>query len=145
MKSSSAARRKARRFVLQALYQVEMTGDSAIVVEQQFRAEKEMQGTDMAYFHELLSGTMQHRTPLLESVGPLSNRKLEELDPVEKAILLIGSFELTHRVEIPYRVVISEAVELAKKFGATESHRFINSVLDALAKINRQYELDKSN
>lgn len=141
MKSSRAARRKARRFVLQALYQMEMTGHTVNVVEQQFRAEQEMKGTDMVYFHELLNGTVQYRSSILASIEPVIDRKLEELDPVEKVILLIGGFELTHRVEIPYRVVISEGVELAKKFGATESHRFINSVLDALARISRQYEL----
>ena len=129
-------RSKARRIVLQALYQIEMTGDPAGVVKSQFCSDhnkQNLKGTDITYFEELMDGIDQHRSELLETISPVLDRSLDKLDQVEKAILLIGSYELLHRADIPYRVSINEGIELAKQFGATESHRYINSILDSLA------------
>ena len=129
-------RSKARRIALQALYQIEMTGDPAGVVKSQFCSDQNKQnlkGTDITYFEELLDGIDLHRSELLATISPVLDRSLDKLDKVEKAILLIGSYELLHRADIPYRVSINEGIELAKQFGATESHRYINSILDSLA------------
>ncbi len=144
MKKGTAARREARRLVLQALYQMELTGDNAGVVESQFRVEQDVKRADMSYFGELLSGIANSKLDLLQEMVPLLDRTVGELDPVEKSILLIGCYELMQRREVPYRVAINEGVELAKQFGASESYRFINSILDAVARLHRQVELPKS-
>ena len=119
---------------MQALYQMSMTGDSAGVAVAQFRAEQDMAHADITYFEELLLGIDIKRADLLQSIGSVADRPVSELDPVEKAILLIGTYELQHRLDVPFRVVINEAVELAKQFGASESYRFVNSILDVLAR-----------
>ena len=119
---------------MQALYQIQMTGDSAHTVSGQFCSEQNMDRVDVDYFKELLSGIAKEEQGLLSSFEPILDRPLAELDPVEKSILLIGSFEMQHRLDVPYRVVINEGVELAKQFGASESYRYVNSILDALAK-----------
>jgi N utilization substance protein B len=141
MKSTVAARTKARRFTLQALYQMQMTGDAAAEVERQFREDNDMKRVDTTYFHDLLSGIAAKEDQLLESITPKLDRDLKEIDPVEKAILLIGTFELMERIDLPYRVVINESVELAKLFGASESYKYVNSILDQQAKLFRQTEL----
>ncbi|MCZ6500946.1 MAG: transcription antitermination factor NusB [Gammaproteobacteria bacterium] len=137
---SIAARKKARRFTLQALYQMQLTGDSASVVEQQFLCDHDMKRVDTTYFHELLQGIAAQEDTLLETIKPTLDRDLKEIDPVEKAILLIGGFELMERIDVPYKVVINEAVELAKLFGASESFKYVNSILDQLAKQYRQVD-----
>lgn len=119
---------------MQALYQIQMTGDSAHIVKGQFCSDQNMDRVDVDYFKELLSGIAREEQGLLSSFEPILDRPLAELDPVEKSILLIGSFEMQHRLDVPYRVVINEGVELAKQFGASESYRYVNSILDALAK-----------
>ncbi len=143
MKPVAAARSKARRFTLQALYQMQLTGDSATTVEEQFLNDHEMKRVDTAYFHDLLSGIAARQEELLEKIVPVLDRELKEIDPVEKAILLIGSFELADRIDIPYRVVINESVELAKQFGAEESFKYVNSILDKLARQYRQVEMGR--
>ena len=141
MKTTTAARSRARRFTLQALYQMQLTGDLATEVERQFRADNDMKRVDTTYFHELLSGVAARESELLEVIVPKLDRGINEIDPVEKAILLIGTFELTERIDIPYRVVINESIEMAKQFGASESYKYINSILDQQAKECRQTEL----
>lgn len=140
MKSIAAARRKARRFTLQALYQMQLTGDSASVVEQQFLSDHDMKRVDTTYLHELLVGIAAEEDALLETIKSKLDRDIGEIDPVEKAILLIGSFELSKRVDVPYKVVINEAVELAKLFGASDSFKYVNSILDQLAVKYREVE-----
>lgn len=140
MKSVAAARSKARRFTLQALYQMQLTGDSASTVEQQFLSDHEMKRTDTTYFHEVLAGIARQQDELLETIKLTLDRDLKEIDPVEKAVLLIGSYELKERIDIPYKVVINESVELAKQFGATDSYKYVNSILDRLAKQYRPVE-----
>jgi N utilization substance protein B len=143
MKPIAAARSKARRFTLQALYQMQLTGDSASVVEQQFLNDHEMKRVDTTYFHEVLSGIAAGQDSLLETITPHLDRDLSEIDPVEKAVLLIGAYELKERIDIPYKVVINESVELAKQFGATDSFKYVNSILDQLAKSYRSAELTR--
>ena len=140
IKNSPAARSKARRFVLQALYQMHMTGTTAAEVETQFRQDHDMKRVDTEYLHDVLIGIAKNRSELIAQVTPQLDRKFEELDPVETAALKIGAFELMHRADVPYRVVINEGVELVKQFGASESHKLVNTVLDSLAKIHREAE-----
>ena len=140
IKNSPAARSKARRFVLQALYQMHMTGTTAAEVETQFRQDHDMKRVDTEYLHDVLIGIAKNRSELIAQVTPQLDRKFEELDPVETAALKIGAFELMHRADVPYRVVINEGLELVKQFGASESHKLVNTVLDSLAKIHREAE-----
>lgn len=206
-KKTPAAKSRARRFALQALYQVQFTDASASQVETQFRQDHDMKRVDTEFFHDLLSGILHSRgdleqdievilkqeedvtasvspeattseataaetvspeTVLAETLWPASNppenedviedviegkseeeikteagaRSLKDLDPVAKAVLLIGTFELQNRIEIPYKVVLNESIELAKQFGGAESHRFVNQVLDKMARIKRKVEFD---
>lgn len=139
-KPTPASRSKARRFVLQALYQMQLNGDDAVDVYAQFVKEHDMKRVDTKYLRELLLGIEANRDGLLEMIAPKLERDLAELDPIETGALLVGAFELKSRLELPYRIAINEGVELAKQFGGAESHRLVNSVLDALAKELREVE-----
>ena len=99
-----------------------------------------MKRVDTLYLHELLTGINANRSDLEGVITPRLDRDFDELDPVETAALFVGTYELIHRVDIPYRVAINEGVELAKRFGASESHRLVNSVLDGIAKEHRPHE-----
>lgn len=125
---------------MQALYQMHMSGTSAVDVFTQFKQSHDMKRVDTEYLRGLLIGIDAHRTELLALIEPKLERKVKELDPIETAALLIGTYELQHKIELPYRIAINEGVELAKQFGATESHRLVNSVLDALARDLREPE-----
>ena len=120
---------------MQALYQIQMTGDAASTVLKQFCESQVTDRADVDYFKTLLTDVAKQEPELLKTIEPLLDRPLQEIDPVEKAILLVGSYEMIHRLEIPFRVVINEGVELAKEFGASDSYRYINSILDGLAKL----------
>ena len=135
-----AQRRKARRLVLQALYQWLMSGSDPRVISKQFR-EETLGKVDWNYFEEVFSEIPGATQKLNESLEPLLDRELAALDPIEKALLYLGTFELANRIDVPYRVVINECVELAKVFGATDSHKYINGVLDKLASELRPAEL----
>lgn len=138
-----AQRRKARRLILQAMYQWQMTKDDVAEIEAQFRAE--YQGKyDWDYFHDLFSVIPGQVAQLDELIAPHLDRAITSLDPVEKALLRMGTFELSQRVDIPYRVVINEAVELAKVFGATDGHKYVNGILDRLAKDLRPAETGRA-
>ena len=126
-KGKTATRRKARSLAMQALYQWHMAGQAINEIEAQFRVDNDFAGVDGAYFRELLL--------------PCLDRPLEELDPVELAILRLSAFELHSRVDVPYRVVINEGIELAKVYGATDGHKFVNGVLDKLAPRLREAEV----
>lgn len=140
MSSKTAARSKTRRFLLQAMYQAEMMDEEYASVTDPFIADHNMKRADLDYFREILTGIHRDIDELRAMIAPKLARDFSELDPIEKSILLLGAYELRSRIEIPYRVVINEGVELAKSFGASESFRLINSVLDALAKDTRQAE-----
>jgi len=135
-----AQRRKARRLVLQALYQWLMSGSDPLVISKQYR-EETLGKVDWNYFEEVFSEIPGATQKLNESLEPLLDRELAALDPIEKALLYLGTFELANRIDVPYRVVINECVELAKIFGATDSHKYINGVLDKLASELRPAEV----
>lgn len=137
-----AQRRKARRLVLQALYQWLMSGTDPLAISKQYR-EETLGKVDWNYFEEVFSEVPGATQKLDESLEPLLDRELAALDPIEKAILYLGTFELANRNDVPYRVVINECVELAKTFGATDSYKYINGILDKLAVELRPAELLK--
>ena len=138
--TSPSARRKARRFALQALYQWQLSGSDLSDIEVQFRRDNDMKKVDREYFHELLHGVPAHLDELDDALQPALDRKVSELSQVEKVILRIGAFELLHRVDVPYRVVLNEGIELAKLFGADDSFKYVNGVLDKLARKFRKLE-----
>ncbi|MFK7976185.1 MAG: transcription antitermination factor NusB [Halioglobus sp.] len=137
-----AQRRKARHYAMQALYQWRMAGAALNVIEAEFRAEYDFKNVDLEYFQALLHEVPQHATVLDQELLPLLDRSVEELDPIEHTLLRMGLFELTHRIDVPYKVVINEAVALAKKFGATDGHKYINGVLDKAAHSLRKVEIE---
>ncbi|GAA0696636.1 transcription antitermination factor NusB [Marinobacterium maritimum] len=134
-------RRNARSFALQALYQWSLAGQSAHEIEAQFRVDNDMGNTDTQLFSELLRGVISGTRDLDEAFRPFLDRPLDDLDPVELSVLRIGAYELIHRLQVPYRVAINESVELAKVFGATESHKYVNGILDKLAQRVRAAEI----
>ena len=152
MKINPWARRQARRALVQAVYQWQMSGSDSSAVLQEFLASDTLKKADQAFFSECFTGLVRHvdRSPAdsAESVAdpldalfaPLLDRAVAELDHVERAILRLGTFELKHRIDVPYRVVIDEYVALAKVFGAEESHKYINAILDSVAKQTRGAE-----
>ena len=138
----AAERRKARHYGMQALYKWYMTGAELNEVEAEFRAEYDFDHVDLEYFQALLHGVPAEVDALDAALSPLLDRKLEELDPIEHSLLRIGLYELRQRIDVPYKVVINEAVALAKKFGATDSHKYINGVLDRAARSLRKVEVE---
>ena len=137
----AAERRKARHYGMQALYQWLMADASLSVIEAEFRADYDFSHVDLEYFQALLHGVPAHVDELEARLEPLLDRKLDDLDPIERTLLRMGAFELEHRLDVPYRVVINEGVALAKKFGATDSHKYVNGVLDKVARELRQTEI----
>jgi len=135
-----AQRRKARTLVMQALYQWHVSKTEPLDIEAQFH-EQNGGKIDWEYFSEVFLEIPKQQEVLDKQLRPLLDRELKSLDPVERALLYLGTFELANRTDIPYRVVINECVELAKTFGATDSHKYINGVLDKLAKTVRPVEL----
>lgn len=136
----SRARSLARERAMQALYQWQMTGQDVADIEQQFLDEQDMKNVDKKYFKELLHEVPKRIEEFDVLCGDLLSRPIEQVDPVERAILRIGLYELKQRLDIPYRVVINEAVELAKSFGAEQGHKFVNGTLDKASKSLRAAE-----
>ncbi|MGH6609153.1 MAG: transcription antitermination factor NusB [Burkholderiaceae bacterium] len=130
---SRSARRRAREVALQGVYQWLISGHDAAAIEAHATENEQLGGADLAHYRELLSGAIDQAQDLRARFAPHLDRQPEVLSPVEHAILLIATYELQHRVEIPYRVVINEAVELAKSFGGTDGFRYVNGVLDKVA------------
>lgn len=129
----SARRRRARHFAVQALYQWHMSGGNPADIEAEFRADNDMRHVDTDYFRELLAEVIWQQQDLDRELAQALDRPLKELDPVSLALLRLATYELSQRPDVPYKVVINEAVALAKKFGPTDSHKFINGVLDKTA------------
>lgn len=140
-----AQRRKARHYAMQALYQWQMAGARPMDIEAEFRTDYDFDAVDLEYFQSIVHGV----PPLVEELDGLYasflDRQLKELDPIELALLRMGAFELRERIDVPYRVVINEAVALAKKFGAADSFKYINGVLDRLARQLRGPEVGAGN
>ena len=144
--SRSAMRRKARSLALQALYSWQMAGQSLTDIEAQLRSDPEydFDNADGAYFRELLMGVPQNLDEIDGHLGQVLDRGIAEVDPIELAILRIGVFEMTRRVDVPYKVVINEGIEMAKTFGATDGHKYVNGILDKLAPRLRSVEVNAS-
>jgi N utilization substance protein B len=132
-------RKRARDLLVQALYQWQMSGTEAVQVEAEFRADNGRK-TDWDFFHAALTTITDDPSLIDAHYKRHLDRRTEELDPIERGILRIGIYELSQRIEVPYRVVINECVELAKKYGATDSHKYVNGILDKVARELRQVE-----
>ena len=139
--SSSGARTRARELLLQALYQKQIAGHDRRELLQQFREQVAYERVDQPYFDELLAAICESEEALEQTIDGLIDRPLEQLDPVELGVLLIGVYELQSRIDIPFRVVINEGVNLARRFGAVDGHKYINACLDAAAQSLREVEV----
>ena len=139
--TTPGARTRARELLLQALYQKQIAGHESAELLSQFREQVAYQRVDQAYFDEALADICKSQTDLEKTIEPFIDRPLEQLDPVELGILLIGVFELRSRADVPFRVVINEGINLAKRFGATDGHKYINACLDVAAKSLRSDEV----
>ena len=128
-----SARRRSREIALQGLYEWLVSGADAAVIDAHMREQEGFDKADRAHFDALLHGCIQEAADLDAVLGRYVDRKTTELSPVEHAVLMIGAYELKHCVDIPYKVAINEAVELAKSFGGTDGHKYVNGVLDKSA------------
>ena len=140
--SSVSARRKAREFALQGLYEWLIGGADAGVVDAHVREQDDFEKCDTAHFDMLLHGCIREAVDLDALLAAHLDRKTEQLSPVEHGVLLIGAYELKHCIDIPYKVAINEAVELAKSFGGTDGHKYVNGVLDQAAAVLRHEEVE---
>ena len=140
--SARAARTRARGFALQALYQVMVGGNPADEVDIFTRDLSGFNKADAVHFDALLHGCAEHATALDALILPMLDRKLTELSPIEHAVLWIGAYELQHCVDIPWRVVLNECIDLAKEFGGTDGHKYVNAVLNQLALQLRATEVE---
>lgn len=137
----TGARTRARELMVQALYQKQIAGHSTSELLAQFHEQAAYNRVDQAYFDEQFPAISNSQGELEIEIGELIDRPLDQLDPVELAILLIGVYELQSRLDIPFRVVINECVNLAKRFGSTDGHKYINACLDVAAKSFRGTEI----
>ena len=128
-----AARSRARRRALQALYAWQLSGSHMNAVIDQFRHEQDMEVADLEYFEALVRGVVEHSEALDAVLAKYIDRGMGQVDPIERAVLRIAGFELAHRLDVPYRVVINEAIETTKRFGAEQGHTYVNGVLDKAA------------
>lgn len=141
MKKNNLGRHKARRFAVQAIYQWQMSGTNIQEIQAQFLAEKNNSTFDTDYFNDLLHGVVNHYTELDELLAPFMSRDMNAVDPIERAVLRIATYEFIHCLQIPYKVVINEALNLTKTFGTQEGYKFVNAVLDNLAQQVRAVEI----
>ena len=137
----AGARTRARELMVQALYQKQLAGHSTSDLISQFQEQVAYERVDQPFFDEQFPAISDAQATLEIKIDELIDRPLKQLDPVELAILLIGVYELESRVDIPYRVVINECVNLAKRFGSIEGHKYINACLDTAAKSFREIEI----
>lgn len=140
MSFKPSARRKAREYSVQAIYQWQMSGSSLNDIEAQYLTTMNSRKVDTEYFQELFNGVLTDLENMDRALEPALERDLDEIDPVERAIIRLAAYELIHRIDIPKKVVINEAIELAKTFGATDGHKFVNGVLDKISKTLRPHE-----
>ncbi|KTD35718.1 N utilization substance protein B [Legionella nautarum] len=144
-KQSIKGKRRARKLALQALYQWLMSGHELYEIETQFRVANDMSKVDSEYFCRLLHGVPERVNSLEESLIPFLDRPIQSLNPIELTVLRLSAFELCYCPEIPYRVVLDEAVSLTKEFGSQDGHRYVNGVLNNLAKKARAVEINLHN
>ena len=139
--SLPSQRRRARHLLVQALYQWQLSGSSVIAIEAEFYTDNDMSKVDTEYFGELLHGIPKKLGDIDGAYSCHLDRDADDLDPVSTALLRIGCYELLYRVDVPYKVVINEAVNLAKKFGPTDTYKYINGILDKVAASSRAVEI----
>ena len=139
--SLPSQRRKARQLLVQALYQWQLSGSSISAIEAEFHTDNAMGNVDTAYFGELLHGIPGKVSDVDGAYSDYLDRDADDLDPVSTALLRIGTYELLYRIDVPYKVVINEAVNLAKKFGPTDTYKYINGILDKVAVKSRAVEI----
>ncbi|MFN3543990.1 MAG: transcription antitermination factor NusB [Thiobacillus sp.] len=138
----AGSRRVAREFTLQGLYAWLVGGADVTLIAANLREDEQFKRVDEEFFRTLLYGVLKEEDALSARLAPLLDRPIAELSPIERGILLIGAYELLHCPDVPWRVVINEGVELAKKFGGTDGHKYINGVLDKLAQDVRAVEIE---
>ena len=126
-------RARARRRALQAVYAWQMSGGEVGQVIAQFAHEQAHEIADLEYFDDLVRGVVKHRAQLDEALSAYVDRGMEEVDPIERAVLRLSAYELIHRLDVPYKVVLNEAIEIAKRFGSEHGHTYVNGVLDKAA------------
>ena len=137
----SSAKTNARRCAVQALYQWQMTGETLSQIEINFIEEDRLKGAQKNYFAEIFHGIPEQLNKIDAALAEFVDRPVEKIDPVERAVLRIGVYELINRLETPYKVIINEAVNLAKYFGADGSHKYVNGVLDKVSRKIREVEI----
>lgn len=135
------ARRNARQYALQAMYQWQISDAPIKEIELEFLVHHIKEKTDLDYFKELIHGIPKNHVELDQCMTPFLSRPINELDPIELAILRLGIYELSKRLDVPYRVAINEALELTKKFGSVEGYKFVNGILDQVARSLRVSEI----
>lgn len=135
-----AMRRRAREYAMQAIYQWQMSDNPLNEIEAQYLTTMNAKKVDTVYFQELFSGVLTNLDEIDEALAPALEREIEGIDPIERAIIRLSAFELKKRVDVPKKVVINEGIELAKTFGATDGHKFVNGVLDKISKVLRPHE-----
>ncbi|MCK5828851.1 MAG: transcription antitermination factor NusB [Methylococcales bacterium] len=138
----SSAKTNARRCAVQALYQWQVSGESLSRIEMNFLEEERLKGAQKKYFSEIFHGVPKQLNVIDEALTEFVDRPVEKIDPVERAILRIGTYELINRLDIPYKVIINEGVNLAKFFGADGSHKYVNGILDKVSKKKRALEIN---
>ena len=138
----SQARTNARKAAVQALYQWQMTGQSLVEIDRQFLEEERLKDAQKSYFTELFHGVPKNLQVIDETLTQFVDRPVDTIDPGERAILRIGTYELLNRLDMPYRVIINEGINLAKYFGADGSHKYVNGILDKVAQQKRTVEIN---
>ena len=137
----SQARTNARKAAVQALYQWQMAGHDLSEIERQFLEDERLKNAQKSYFVELFYGVPKNLDAIDLALSEFVDRPVDTIDPVERAILRIGAYELLHRPDMPYRVVLNESINLAKYFGADGSHKYVNGILDKIAQQKRAAEI----
>ncbi|MCL7945899.1 transcription antitermination factor NusB [Marinobacter sp. ATCH36] len=134
-------RRRARALAMQGLYQRHFSKSPIADIESEFIVDNDMSKVDTAYFRDLLRGVHREQAELDRLLEPFLDRPIHEVDAIELAIVRLGTYELKYRLDVPYKVVINEGIEMAKRFGGTEGHKFVNSLLDKLSQRLRLAEM----
>jgi N utilization substance protein B len=137
----SQGKTNARKCAVQALYQWQMTGDSLLQIERGFLEDHLLKGAQKSYFSELFYGVPKQLHAIDALLAEFVDRPVDKIDPVERAVLRIGVYELINRLETPYKVIINEGVNLAKCFGADGSHKYVNGILDKVSQKQRAIEI----
>ncbi len=137
-----SSRRRSRELSVQGLYQWQLARTDPVMIAAELAETEDFAKSDAGYFRTLLNGAIDNADALEAELTPLLDRPFRELSPIERGILLLGGYELLRELEVPYRVIINEAVELAKVYGGTDGHKFVNGVLDKLAARLRRIEVE---